>query len=64
MANEIQQLTQLPCTQCGMNGIAPRTENSYDRYTRETIVEAVWICHRCGSRFYSGVVSRTKENEK
>lgn len=64
MANEIQQLTQQTCTQCGMGGIIPRTENSYDRYTQETIIEAVWICHRCGSRFCSGEMSRTKANEK
>jgi PHP family Zn ribbon phosphoesterase len=47
-----------------MGGIIPREESSYDRFSQETIVEAVWVCHRCGSRFGSGVVSRTKDNEK
>jgi|CryBogDrversion2_1035201.scaffolds.fasta_scaffold522457_1 hypothetical protein len=64
MAGEIHQLTQRSCTSCGMGGIIPREESSYDRFSQETIVEAVWVCHRCGSRFGSGVVSRTKDNEK
>ena len=65
MSNNVHQLTQLSCTSCGAGGISPRTETSYDRYTQETVTEAVWICSRCGSRFNSGEVSRVKvSNEK
>jgi len=64
MEGLVQQLTQLACTSCGLPGIMPRTETYVDRYAQETITEATWTCHRCGSRFSSGIVSRVSNNEK
>ena len=62
--NQVHQLTQQTCNMCGQSGISPRTEQYTDRYSQELVVEAVWQCHRCGSRFCSGIVSRTPLNEK
>ena len=63
MSNDVYQLTQLSCNVCGMGGIAPRTESYHDRFSGETITEATWTCHRCGTRFNTGVVSPVKDNE-
>ena len=60
MSNQVYQLTQLSCNICGQAGVWPRTENTYNKQTQETIVEAVWVCPRCGNRFNTGEISRTK----
>lgn len=64
MSEQIGQLTQLSCNHCGMSGIIPRTSSYTDRFTQEIITEAEWVCHRCGNRFNTGIVSREKINEK
>jgi len=64
MQGQVHQLTQLACTSCGLPGISPRTETYEDRYSQEIVTEATWTCHRCGSRFSSGIVSRVAKNEK
>ena len=63
MSGRIHQLTQLSCNMCGMSSISPRTSTYTDRFTNEIITEAEWVCHRCGNRFNSGIVSR-EPNEK
>ena len=63
MSDQVYQLTQMPCNSCGMGGIMPRTDTYVDRYTNEKITEATWVCHRCGSRFYSGIIAREQSNE-
>lgn len=62
--DQVYQLTQQTCTMCGQGGVSPRTEQHIDKYAQELVVEAIWQCHRCGSRFSSGTVSRTPINEK
>lgn len=64
--NTAHQLTQLSCNFCGQPGIRPRVSTYEDRYNQELITEADWICHRCGNRFESGIVSRQpiKKNER
>ena len=44
------------CTQCGAGPWHPREEKNYDRYAQVTIVEAKWVCGRCGSLFQKGVI--------
>jgi ribosomal protein L37AE/L43A len=63
MAGQIHQLTQQSCNVCGQGGVQPREESYYDRYTQETVTEAVWVCYRCGNRFAGGEISRVKHNE-
>lgn len=52
------------CHGCGQPAIRPRISSHKDRFTEEVITEAEWVCHRCGSRFASGVVSREPKNEE
>jgi hypothetical protein len=52
------------CSTCGFGPVRPREEQSVDRFTRETIIEAVWICQRCGNRFAQGIVRRIPADEK
>ena len=60
----VQSVAQV-CTVCGAGPVHPREEQSYDRLARETIIEAVWCCSRCGARFAQGVISRIPDqNEK
>lgn len=44
------------CSTCGYGPVQPRQESSYDRLNKATIIEAVWICPHCGSRFAQGIV--------
>lgn len=64
MSGQIHQLTQLTCNMCGQPGCQPQTSTYFDKYSRETVTEATWRCHRCGNNFSNGEVSRVKENEK
>lgn len=64
MSNNVYQLSPLTCTRCGMPGVSPRTSVQYNKYTKETITEAVWTCHRCNSTFNIGEISRETSNEK
>ena len=61
--NQVHQLTQLTCNMCGQTGVSPRVETYTDRYAMEIVTEAVWYCHRCGSRFNAGVVERKPIDE-
>lgn len=58
------QLVCQSCSTCGYGPVQPRTDQSYDRFTNETIIEAAWICPRCGSRFASGIVERISNERK
>lgn len=64
MSNQIYQMSQLTCNMCGQPGVSPREEYSYDHFTKENIVEAVWVCPRCNNAFSRGEISRTKSNEE
>jgi len=57
------QLTMQNCSACGQP-TRPRVDRSYDRLTKETIVEANWCCGRCGHRFASGIVDRIQPEKK
>lgn len=60
---EVQPVPQ-PCRFCGTGPWFPRQDQTYDRYQRATIVEAVWICGQCGNLFDRGVLSVKKDEEK
>ena len=64
MQGQVYQLTQIACNSCGQPGCQPQTSTYFDRFTRETVTEATWRCHRCGCTISTGEVSRTKDNEK
>ena len=64
MSGQVYQLTQQTCNMCGQPGVQPRTDTQYDRYTRETVTEAYWVCPRCGSRFAGGEISRVKDEKE
>jgi ribosomal protein L37AE/L43A len=64
MSDQVYQLTQLSCNMCGQSGVIPRTESYIDRFTQETITEAIWQCSRCGARFSSGIVAREKNSNE
>jgi C4-type Zn-finger protein len=63
MSENVYQLTQLACTMCGQGNIQPQTSTYHDRYAQETVTEATWVCHRCGNRFNSGIVSRQPDEK-
>ncbi len=63
MSGYVYQLTSRSCNACGMTNVQPREERYYDRYSRETVTEAVWVCPKCNTRFSAGEVSRVKDNE-
>lgn len=63
MSGPVYQLTPISCNQCGMGNIHPRESNYYDRYSKETVTEATWVCHRCGNVINRGEISRTKDSD-
>jgi len=57
------QLVAQACNYCGYGVVQPRVSESYDRYAKETIVEATWLCPRCNQTTASGIVERRKDEE-
>lgn len=55
------QLVPQKCTTCGAGPWHPRTDRQTDRFTGDIIVEATWVCMRCGSKFAAGVVEVIKK---
>ena len=64
MEGQIHQMSPENCRTCGMTCIMPREESYFDRRNNEIVTEAIWICHRCGTRIGSGEISRVKQDEK
>ena len=62
--DQVYQLTQQTCSMCGQCGVSPHTEQYIDKHLQEIVTEAIWRCHRCGSIFSSGIVSRQHIDEK
>lgn len=52
---EVQPVPQT-CTTCGGGPFNPRIDRNRDALGKQTIVEARWICGRCGSHFGHGIV--------
>jgi len=64
MPGQIHQATQQTCRVCNQPGIWPREQSYTDHHTQEIVVEASWVCNRCGNLFDNGELSRTKINEQ
>ena len=62
MEGQIYQLCPQACGYCGQACVQPQTSTYTDMRTNELVTEAVWSCHRCGSKFQNGEVSRIKQN--
>jgi ribosomal protein S27AE len=57
------QLVSQACRTCGYDTVRPQTNNIYNKWEKETVVEATWICPRCGSHFASGIVERIPDEK-
>ena len=50
------------CTFCGAGPYHPREDRTFDRFTRQTIIEALWVCGNCGNLFDKGMIRVEKED--
>lgn len=60
MQGSVRPVQQI-CSTCGGGPWYPRTENNTDRITGDIVVEAVWVCGRCGCKFASGIIETIKK---
>jgi len=55
--NPVRQI----CSTCGGGPWEPQIQRQVDRFSGDTIVEAVYCCGRCGSKFANGIVEVIKK---
>ena len=56
MHQGIVRLIPQKCSTCGQYPVRPITRRS--ETVTESIIEAIWSCPRCGSKFASGILQR------
>jgi len=58
------QPVPMACHICGGPPVMPRLSESIDRLNKIKIVEAMWVCSRCGAKIQEGIVSQEPLDEK
>lgn len=57
MSNQVEDRPMV-CTYCGAGPQRGRHSTYVDHIQNEQVTDIEWVCGRCGSRFFSGELSR------